>query len=93
MESTDGISTVPYVIWNTEEEAIKKLRAAGLGEPKIIREYDEKVEEGKVIEQSEESGKEVESGTVITLKVSLGSAGFATFSLYTTFTLETGVII
>ena len=32
----NGISTVPYVIWDTKEDAVNKLKQAGLAEPEII---------------------------------------------------------
>lgn len=74
--ATDGISTVPYVIWDTQEDAIAKLKQAGLGEPLIETKSDENVAAGKVISQSVEYGKEVTEGTQITLVVSTGPEAF-----------------
>ena len=72
----DGIATVPYVIWDTEEDALTKLRQAGLGTPQIERKSDENVAAGQIISQSVEAGTEVDEGTVITLTVSTGPAAF-----------------
>lgn len=75
-EAVNGISTIPYIIWDTLENAIAKLVAAGLAEPEIIEAYDESVEAGKVISQSIEYGSEVEEGTKITIVVSKGPESF-----------------
>ena len=75
-EAKNGKSIVPYVIWDTKEDAISKLKKAGLAEPKIEEKNDDNVEAGKVISQSVEYGTEVDEGTQITLVVSLGPASF-----------------
>ena len=76
-EAVDGISTVPYVIWDSLEDAKEKLKTAGLGDPETTEEYDENVEEGHVISQSIAAGEEVEEGTIIKLVISKGPAPFA----------------
>lgn len=76
-EAVDGISTVPFVLWDSQEDALEKLQRAGLGTPVIVEEYDENVEKGRVISQSIDSGEEVAEGTVITLCISKGPAPFA----------------
>lgn len=75
-KSQNGKSIVPYVIWDTKEDAISKLSQAGLAEPKIETKNDDNVEAGKVISQSVEYGTEVDEGTQITLVISLGPADF-----------------
>ncbi len=74
--ASDGISTVPYVIWDTQEDAIAKLKQAGLADPIIETKSDENVGAGKVISQSEEAGKQVAEGTQITIVVSTGPTAF-----------------
>lgn len=76
VEAKDGKSIVPYVIWDKQEDAISKLKQAGLAEPKIETKNDDNVEAGKVISQSIDYGTEVDEGTQITLVVSLGPANF-----------------
>ena len=75
-EAEDGISTVPYVIWDNLDDAIEKFKKAGLGEPEIVEEYDDSVAEGQIISQSIEAGEKVEEGTVLKLVVSLGPKSF-----------------
>lgn len=75
-KSQNGKSIVPYVIWDTKEDAISKLSQAGLAEPKIETKNDDNVEAGKVISQSVEYGTEVDEGTQITLVISLGPVDF-----------------
>ena len=72
----DGVSTVPYVIWDEKDLAISKLTQAGLAEPEIIEKHDENVAYGSVIEQSVEAGTQVDEGTKITLTISIGPAAF-----------------
>lgn len=72
----NGISTVPYVIWETKEDAIAKLLKAGLSEPDIIEKHDDNVAVGAVIEQSVLAGEKVDEGTKITLTISIGPAAF-----------------
>ena len=76
IEAVDGISTVPYVIWDTQEDAIEKLRQAGLADPIIETQSDENVAAGMVISQSVDAGTEVDEGTQITIVVSTGPAAF-----------------
>jgi len=76
MAAENGISTVPYVLWSSAEEAVAKLAEAGLGTPTIETAYDDDVAEGNVISQSVEAGEELDEGSVITLVVSLGPAAF-----------------
>ena len=77
VEAKNGISTVPYIEWETEEDAINKLKQAGLGEPNIEYEYDDNIAEGHVISQSREPGEEIPEGEVITIVISKGPAPFA----------------
>ena len=72
----NGVSTVPYVIWDEKDLAVSKLTQAGLAEPEIVEKHDENVSAGSVISQSIEAGTQVEEGTRITLTVSLGPAAF-----------------
>ncbi len=74
--AVDGIATVPYLIWDTIEDATLKLDMAGLGEPNITEVYDENVAAGLVISQSIDAGAEVPEGTVLDLVVSMGPAPF-----------------
>ena len=75
-EAENGISKVPYVIWDTLEDALQKFEKAGLGIPEIEEAYDDSVAEGQVISQSIEAGEEVEEGTVLKLVISLGPKAF-----------------
>lgn len=77
VEAKDGIATVPYVIWDTKADAIEKLKKAGLGEPKIEEKYDDTVEAGRVISQSEKQGTKLDEGTKITLVISKGPESFS----------------
>ena len=72
----NGISTVPYVIWDTKDDAVAKLLKAGLAEPEIIEINDENVAYGSVISQSPDAGTKVDEGTVIKLTVSIGPSAF-----------------
>lgn len=76
VEAVDGVAVVPYVIWDTKEDALEKLNRAGLGNPEIEEAYDENVAAGQIISQSVEAGNEVDEGTVIKLVVSMGPAAF-----------------
>lgn len=69
-----GVETVPVpdVRNKTEEEAREELTAAGLVVTVSASEYNEDVDEGKVISQSIVNGKNVEKGTSISLVISLG---------------------
>lgn len=72
----NGISTVPYLVLDTKEEAEEKLEKAGLGKPEIKEEYNENVEKGKVVSQSAKAGEKIKEKTVITLVISLGAKSF-----------------
>ncbi len=72
----NGVTTVPYVIWDEKDAAIEKLLTAGLAQPEIVETYDNSVAYGAVIAQSIEAGQTVAEGTKITLTVSLGPAAF-----------------
>lgn len=72
----NGISTVPYVIWETKDDAIAKLIKAGLAEPEIVERHDDNVAAGAVIAQSINAGEKVDEGTKLTLTVSIGPAAF-----------------
>lgn len=72
----NGITTVPYVIWDEKNVAIEKLLTAGLAQPDIVETYDNSVAFGAVIAQSIAAGETVDEGAKITLTVSLGPAAF-----------------
>ncbi|MBP3238618.1 MAG: InlB B-repeat-containing protein [Lachnospiraceae bacterium] len=76
IEVEDGKATVPYVIWDTKDDAIEKLEISGLGMPNINETYDENVAKGLVISQSVEAYEKVDEGTVIDLVISLGPKPF-----------------
>lgn len=63
---------VPDLKNMTESEARKALEAKGLQVGTVNSDYSDTVEEGKVIDQSEVSGKTVYSGTSVNITVSLG---------------------
>lgn len=63
---------VPNLKNKTESEARKALEAKGLQVGTVNSDYSDTVEEGKVIDQSEVSGKTVYSGTSVNITVSLG---------------------
>ena len=71
---SQGVETVqvPDVRDKTEEDAKAELTAAGLVVTVSASEYNEDVDEGKVISQSIVNGKMVEKGTSISLVISLG---------------------
>ena len=75
-EAVNGISTVPYLVLDSLDEAKEKLEIAGLGEPIIKEEYSENVVAGKIISQSVKAGDEIKEGTKITLVISLGPKEF-----------------
>lgn len=72
----NGVSTVPYVIWDKKDDAVSKLLMAGLAEPEITEVNDETVPMGSVISQVPESGTKVDENTVIRLTVSKGPSAF-----------------
>ena len=71
----NGVSTVPYVVWDTQEDAVAKFKKAGLGEPIIEYKADVNVEEGKVISQSVKENEKTNVGTQVTLVISIGKDG------------------
>ena len=77
VEATDGTSTVPFVTWDSLEDAKYKLQLAGLGEPIIEEAFDENVEVGHVISQSLDPDTKVDENTVMTLVISKGPQPFA----------------
>ena len=67
----DGKVVVPQVLGFSKMDAIQLLRDAKLGyEVKEI--YDETVEKGKVISQSELPNSRVKKDTIVTIDISLG---------------------
>lgn len=62
---------VPDVVGKTEEEAKQMLLNAGF-QVEVDEEYDDEIEEGKVIRQSPESETTAEKGSTITIVVSKG---------------------
>lgn len=64
---------VPDILGLTEEEAVKKLEEAGLKKGEVIQDYSDTYEEGQVMSQNTEKGKEIDSGTAIDFVISLGS--------------------
>ena len=64
--------TIPDFTGLDKDEAREMIVSLNLDLGRIISEYDEDVEEDKVISQSIEAGEEVEPGTSIDLVVSLG---------------------
>ena len=65
----NGIATVPYVVWDTQENAIAKFKKAGLGEPIIKFQEDASVEVGKVISQSVKENEKISVGVQLTLVI------------------------
>ncbi len=72
----NGESVVPYVVWDLEDDAVGKLKEAGLAYPILIEQHDETVDIGKVISQSVEYGEKLPEGSQITLVISLGPETF-----------------
>ena len=72
----NGISTVPYIIWDDTDSAISKLKEAGLADPIIETRSDENAAEGKVIDTSVKAGEKVSEDTQIKIIVSSGPAAF-----------------
>lgn len=69
-------NVVPHIIWDTKEDAIEKIKQAGLGNPTIREVYDDTVEPGQVVSITPEPGTEVKPGTVVEIEVSLGAPSF-----------------
>lgn len=63
---------VPNIVGQTEEEAKKALDKYDLGISVKSREESTKYEEGKIIEQTPESGKKVKKKTTVTVIISSG---------------------
>ena len=76
IDVVDGIATVPYITWDTEEDAIAKLLEAGLASPEIEYVHDDNVSAGQVISVEPEAGTEIEEGSVVKIVVSLGPEAF-----------------
>lgn len=72
----NGISTVPYIIWDNTDSAVAKLKQAGLADPIIETRSDENVAEGKIIDTSVKAGEKIPEGTQIKIIVSSGPAAF-----------------
>ena len=64
--------TVPDLVNKTEEEARQALESVGLQVGTVSTDYSDTIEEGKVMDQSEISGKTVYSGTKVNIVVSMG---------------------
>ena len=75
LEAVNGVSTVPFVVGSSQEEAIEMLTKAGL-KYAVKEAYNDNVDAGLVSEQSIEFGKEVAEGTEITITVSKGPEAF-----------------
>ena len=71
----NGISTVPYIIWEEEQLAVETLAVAGL-KAEISYEYDDNVAEGQVISQSIAAGEVLDEGSSIEIVVSKGAKPF-----------------
>ena len=75
-EAVDGVSTVPYLIDSTKEEALKDIEKTGLVLGEIKEEWSDSAPEGTVIKQSLEFDTKVQKGTEISITVSLGGKPF-----------------
>lgn len=64
---------MPEVTGNSKEAAISTLEAAGLVVNEITEAYSSEYPEGQICYQSYEAGSSVSEGTVVDLKVSIGS--------------------
>ncbi|MBQ3865219.1 MAG: protein kinase, partial [Clostridia bacterium] len=71
----NGISTVPYVIWDEKDVALEKLKEAGL-KAEITEAYDDNVAAGQVISQDRNAGEQVPENTIIGLVISKGTKPF-----------------
>ncbi|MGO3088994.1 MAG: protein kinase domain-containing protein [Galactobacter sp.] len=65
---------VPNVVGMTEEQATSSLEKAKLKAGTITEDYNESVEVGKVVRQSEETGATFRAGTTVSLVLSKGPA-------------------
>lgn len=64
--------TIPDVVGKKDADAQAAIKSAGLQVGKVTYDYDNDVEEGKVVSQSPSSGKKVSAGTTVNLVVSRG---------------------
>ena len=71
VSSGPGDATIPFVRGSPQDEATKKLKAAGF-KVDVRKEYNEDVAKGKVIETSPAEGQQLTRGTSVTLVVSRG---------------------
>lgn len=76
VDVVDGTATIPFVEWETQENAIAKILASGLGEPEIEYENSETISEGLVIRQEPAGSEKVPEGTKIKIIISIGPAAF-----------------
>ena len=71
VSSGPGDATIPFVRGSPQDEATKKLKAAGF-KVDVRKEYNDEVAKGKVIETSPAEGQQLTRGTSVTLVVSRG---------------------
>jgi serine/threonine-protein kinase len=71
VSSGPGDATIPFVRGSPQDEATKKLKAAGF-KVDVRKEYNDEVAKGKVIETSPAQGQQLTRGTAVTLVVSRG---------------------
>ena len=64
--------SVPNLIGVTEKEGIVKITNAGLKVGTVVKEYSNEVAQGAICYQSYSEGTQVERGTTIDIKISLG---------------------
>ncbi|MCR5665452.1 MAG: Stk1 family PASTA domain-containing Ser/Thr kinase [Eubacterium sp.] len=85
---SQGVETVqvPDVTGKTKKKAKSALKAAGLELGNVTSEYSDSVAKGKVISQGVSAGKYVDSGTSVSIVVSLGPETI-TYSFSTKITL------
>jgi serine/threonine-protein kinase len=62
---------VPFVEGQEEALAVNNILDKDL-EPKVVREFNDATEEGKVFDQDPESGERIERGNIVTIHVSQG---------------------
>lgn len=67
---------MPEVLGNSKDAAISTLEAAGLVVNEVAETYSSEYPEGQICYQSYEAGTNVSEGTVVDLKVSIGSEAF-----------------
>ncbi len=64
--------TIPDVLGKKDADAQAEIKSAGLKIGKVTYDYDNDVEEGRVVSQSPSSGKKVSAGTTVNLLISKG---------------------